>query len=289
MDDCSRCQRTTPALAECAECHEAFCRSHRGPTDHGCSAVRSGDGDGAARPTGDPTVLYSDHDGTSTDDEDDDPPGSDEDGDGDGLAPMDFDPTLGIDRLLRTAVVVVVVLIVGFGAGGFLWLGPGGDPVPGTDGAASPTGGADGEALNTTRVERLVHEGINRERRDAGVAPLEYDVELASISESHSRDMGERGYVGHTSPDGETTADRYREFGYACEATGEVLQWLDYGGIDGNGEAALARAVVRNWMGSDRHRSFVLNGSWSRQGVGVYLAGSGRVYVTQNTCAGASG
>jgi len=92
--------------------------------------------------------------------------------------------------------------------------------------------------------------------------------------------------VAHTSPDGETITDRYREFGYACGANGEVIQWLDYGEFERADADALARAIVENWMTSERHRSFVLNGSWERQGVGVYLAGSGRLHVTQNTCGG---
>ncbi|MEF8843698.1 MAG: hypothetical protein V5A62_19080 [Haloarculaceae archaeon] len=47
---------------------------------------------------------------------------------------------------------------------------------------------------------------------------------------------------------------------------------------------ALARAIVGNWIDSELHRPFALNDSWTRQGVGVHLADSGRVYVAQNTC-----
>jgi len=46
--------------------------------------------------------------------------------------------------------------------------------------------------------------------------------------------------VAHTSPDGETITDRYREFGYACGANGEVIQWLDCGEFERADADALA-------------------------------------------------
>jgi uncharacterized protein YkwD len=113
------------------------------------------------------------------------------------------------------------------------------------------------------------------------VAPVEYDADLASIAEYHSCDMAERGYVNHTSPSGESIADRYREFGYACDTNGEVIQWLDYNELYRSGKDALARTIDENWRDSELRRSFVMNGSRGRQG--VYVSDSGRVYVTQNT------
>ena len=297
MGNCSRCQRTTTLLVECSACHESFCEVHREPTDHDCREDSTGDGpatsdaDPVGPADGDPTVLYPDEVRTGARDEDEST-----DDDGPVPAPMDFDPTAGITRLLRTAGVVVVVLVVGLASAGVLWMGPGptalddavADGLPG--GVDTTTGtsadGAVADGLNTTRAERLIHEYTNRERREAGASTVEYDAELAEISEYHSRDMGQRSYVAHTNPDGETIADRYREFGYACDTNGEVIQWVDYAEVSGTGsdEEALARTVVENWMSSELHRSFVLNGSWSREGVGVYLTDSGRVYVTQNTC-----
>jgi hypothetical protein len=52
--------------------------------------------------------------------------------------------------------------------------------------------------------------------------------------------MDRGGYVAHTSPDGETITDRYREFGYACGANGEVIQWLDCGEFERADADALA-------------------------------------------------
>lgn len=316
MGNCNRCEQETDARFECPACHERFCESHRAPGAHDCPAIRTDDAGGTdEEPTGAsgdaPDAGATEAESTEAESTDDvstaeasadagsvtaaTPPtrlytGSVEvpsgpDGDGgddpedDGrVGGMYFDPIDGVGRELRIAGVFAAVLIVSLVAAGVLWGGSGGvfggAPAPGQ--------------LNDTQVERLVHEHTNRERREAGVAPLAYDEELAAISQYHSRDMGANDYTSHTSPAGETTTDRYRQFGYACGTIGEVLQWIDYDRVDWSGdpESSLARTVVANWMSSDRHRSFVLNGSWSQQGVGVHVTDSGQVYVTQNTCGG---
>lgn len=317
MGNCNRCEQETDARFECPACHERFCERHRAPGVHDCPAIRTDDdaggtaevpagasggasdaesteaestadvsatdvstaeasvGGGAVDAATPPTRLYTGSVAVPSGPDGDDGDDPDEGGPFGGL---DFDPTDGIGRPLRIAGVFAVVLLVSLVAAGVLWGGSGGvfggAPAPGQ--------------LNDTQVERLVHEHTNRERREAGVDPLAYDEELAAISESHSRDMGANDYTSHTSPAGETTADRYRQSGYACGTIGEVLQWIDYDQVDwgGDPESSLARTVVANWMSSDRHRSFVLNGSWSRQGVGIHVTDSRQVFVTQNTCGG---
>lgn len=282
MGNCNRCERERDARLECPACHERFCERHRAPAAHECAAVRTNDGDAVG--------VIEESDG-STGGVTDAAPGTGEStGDasvGETPAEMDFDPTEGLGRLLRIAGVFAVVLLVSVLAAGVLWAGPGGgvlDLLEDTGTAAAPAP----DDLNVTQVELSIHEQTNHERRDAGAEPLAYDDELAAIGAYHSRDMGENDYSSHTSPEGETIDDRYRQFGYTCEKIGEALQWVDYDQVDwsGNPEEALARTVVANWMGSDLHRSFVLEGAWSRQGVGVHVTDSGQVYVTLNTCDG---
>ena len=301
-------------------CHEGFCEGHRSPTGHDCRPIPTDEGgghvamtdetvsrDGLDHRTGDPRVLYPDDVGSRGIDEDDSGDSSDSEDDA-AYTPMDFDPTAGITRLIRFGVVLTLILVLGLASVGVLWMSPG---VGATDGVATTDplasvggvvdrvgavtdslsgggllggGASSGDEVDSARVERLVHEYANRERREAGVAPVEYDAALAEIAAYHSRDMGQEGYVSHTGPNGENVTDRFQRFDYACETNGEVIQWLDYGELERTDEEAIARVIVENWMDSDLHRSFVLDGSWERGGVGVYLAESGRLYVTQNTC-----
>lgn len=63
-------------------------------------------------------------------------------------------------------------------------------------------------------IERRVHGITNAERevRDAG--SVAFDTELAAVARGHSQDMRDRGFVAHTTPDGQAPKDRIDEAGY---------------------------------------------------------------------------
>jgi uncharacterized protein YkwD len=105
--------------------------------------------------------------------------------------------------------------------------------------------------------------------------------------------MHARDYFDHVNPDGEYPWDRYDDVGGgSCTAYGEnvAYNWLDRNvqtddGIeeyDTNEE--IATAVVEQWMGSSGHRENVLSEGWSSEGIGVYVAADGQIFVTQNFC-----
>jgi len=162
-----------------------------------------------------------------------------------------------------------------------------------------------GDDLNRTKIEYLVHEGINDRRRDRGLQPLDFDTELRTIARYHSRDMGDQRYFAHTAPDGETMEDRYEEYDYSCKlsmdgnqyATGAENIAYTYAHEDvirENGERVyysnvkeLARGLVNQWMNSTGHRKNILREYWQNEGIGVYVIdidGETRVYATQNFC-----
>lgn len=154
------------------------------------------------------------------------------------------------------------------------------------------------------RVERLVHRFVNRERASRGLDPLARNETLSEIARYHSRDMAERDYFAHVSPDNETMADRYDRFGFECRApiaegryaTGaENIAYTYYRAPVDRGDRTvvhatpkqLARAVVGRWMNSSVHREHVLAPRWRREGIGVAAEetpNGTRVYVTQNFC-----
>lgn len=103
-----------------------------------------------------------------------------------------------------------------------------------------------------------VHLLTNAARNTAGVPTLALDANLTAFAVAHARDMAERGYFSHTTPDGKTFGERLRDAGISGPA-GE--------NIAGNSSAS---GAVQAWMNSSGHRANMLNGTFRRLGVGVY-------------------
>lgn len=147
--------------------------------------------------------------------------------------------------------------------------------------------------INRTRVERLIHQYVNRERTERGLPPLSFDRELRDIARYHSRDMGVNGYFAHGSPGGETFADRYERFGYNCRVSTGGNRYLTgaeniaYRTGYRHNENTIAQRFVSGWMDSPTHRKNILTEHWNNEGIGVYVSQSdGRrtIYATQNFC-----
>ena len=156
--------------------------------------------------------------------------------------------------------------------------------------------------VSSSNLEKEIHALINKERRKRGLPPLEWDVTLAEIARKHSRDMVERNYFGHASPDGYDFSYRYKQAGYACAVsigrviyTGaeNILQTNLYDSVTKeNGriyynwisQEKIAETAVEIWMKSPAHRDNILVPFFRREGLGVAIAPDGKVYVTQDFC-----
>ncbi|WP_435175397.1 CAP domain-containing protein [Halorussus sp. AFM4] len=175
------------------------------------------------------------------------------------------------------------------------------------EGAAEQGGGGSGDGdtplseLDRSRVEKLIHKYVNERRTEHGLGTLSFDTDLREIARYHSRDMAENDYFSHTSPDGETRADRYEKFGYDCRAYitdtryytgGENIAYTyydtdvraDWGTVHYTNADDLAAGIVRQWMNSQGHRENILTEAWNNEGIGVYVTAEGKVYATQNFC-----
>lgn len=153
------------------------------------------------------------------------------------------------------------------------------------------------ETVNSTTVERAVHEAVNEERADHGTDALEWDSTVASVARAHSKDMADREYFSHTNPDGDEPFDRYRSVGGDCHAYGEniAMTWVGQPVETENGEVVnygtdeeLAEGLVQQWMESPGHRENLLEDDWASDGVGVYVTDDGQIYATHNFCRGFS-
>jgi uncharacterized protein YkwD len=155
---------------------------------------------------------------------------------------------------------------------------------------------------NADNLASIIHQLINEKRKENDLASLQWDQQLASIALSHSRDMAQRDYFDHISPEGKDFADRYKEHGYTRETVignkvyvgGEnlflnhVVESYTYDQETGeirtyefNDLEQLARSTVDGWMESEGHRENILT-PFSREGIGVFVTDEGEVYITEN-------
>ncbi len=147
--------------------------------------------------------------------------------------------------------------------------------------------------ITSNVVEDFVHQKVNERRAEHGLEPIEWDGTVASVSRAHSVDMADRSYFNHTNPDGENPMDRFNDVGGYCRSYGEniAMTWVDRKVRHPDGSTtkyetpeALAEGLVEQWMNSPPHRRAILEESWDRGGVGVYLADDGQVFATHNFC-----
>lgn len=120
--------------------------------------------------------------------------------------------------------------------------------------------------------ERRVWELTNEERKKQGVAPLDWNEELAKTARAHSRDMVERGFFSHNNPDGETPFDRMLSAGIKYRSAAENIA----------AGQATPELAVKEWMNSEGHRKNILNPKLREMGVGIARGGTYGIYWTQN-------
>lgn len=108
----------------------------------------------------------------------------------------------------------------------------------------------------------------NRERADAGCAPLHTDRRLRASAQAHSEDMSANDYFSHTARDGRGSYERMSAAGHPAPG-GENIA---YGYPD-------PAEVVQVWMESAGHRRNILDCEFTAIGVGFDPDGS---YWTQH-------
>lgn len=101
-------------------------------------------------------------------------------------------------------------------------------------------------------------QAINNERAAVGCAPLTAETRLMQAAQDHTRDMLVLDFFSHTSPNGDTPADRVAATGYRYRTMGENIA-AGYGSI---------ASVMDGWMDSEGHRDNILNCRFTEVGVG---------------------
>jgi uncharacterized protein YkwD len=99
---------------------------------------------------------------------------------------------------------------------------------------------------------------LNRVRASHHLAAVREDGSMDRGAAGHSRDMARRGYFAHGAWPGRVMAAAGR-----AHSVGEVIGWRVRSSPSGE-----ASAMVREWLGSPPHRRVLLDGDFSRVGIG---------------------
>lgn len=139
-------------------------------------------------------------------------------------------------------------------------------------------------------LERLMLDLINEERAEAGLAPVELELDLNEASEDHSTWMLEEDVFSHTGQAGSSAGDRMEDAGFAFSGNwtwGENIGWQSARGEPGYEDDV--RDIHESLMNSPGHRANILSENFTYAGLGIEVGDfttNGRTFeavmVTQN-------
>lgn len=127
-----------------------------------------------------------------------------------------------------------------------------------------------------TKVERLIFEKINEERRKIGIQEYSNNPTMAKYAKEKSKDMGDNGYFDHKDLSGNLITVKMREEGITYTAWAENIAWRT---AEENAEV-VAEEFVKSWMNSTGHKENILSTKYISTGIGVYKNGS-KIYATE--------
>jgi uncharacterized protein YkwD len=147
-----------------------------------------------------------------------------------------------------TALTILAVMLLGCEEGGAATAPSVASHIRAPASATEPTGR---EVVSFVKL-------MNAHRISLGLSVLAWDSRAAAAARAHSRDMSDRHYFSHTSPDGRSTWDRLAARRVIYSQAGENIAW-------GQGTAS---AALTAWLRSPGHRANIESSSYTHHGVG---------------------
>jgi uncharacterized protein YkwD len=159
-----------------------------------------------------------------------------------------------------------------------------------------------GRDIDIPRLEKKIHDLVNKERKKRGQTYLSWNDNLGTIARRYSKEMISRNFFSHNDPEGRSFIDRYSDAGFRCALKvgnttclgaeniaqdnlhGASLRRSGENLYGWNTEDEIAESIVKRWMGSKGHRENILTPYFKRQGIGVAISDDGKVFVTENFC-----
>lgn len=123
------------------------------------------------------------------------------------------------------------------------------------------------------RDEAEVRQRINEIRQERGLNQLRDNERLAQVARNYSQKMARKNFFSHTSPDGDTSAQRVRSAGIFYLVMGENL-------FKSTNFPKPVPLAVEGWMDSPGHRENILHPEYTQTGVGIWREGN-TYYITQ--------
>lgn len=145
-----------------------------------------------------------------------------------------------------------------------LLLAPGSVDVARADTGDAPFADLEASLLNEVNAVRARHHLI----------PLRRAPELDAVARQHSRDMAQRNYLSHETPEGANPLDRIERGGVA----GFTLAAENLGRTDRSNPN---QEIVFHWMRSPDHRRNLLAPPFNGTGIGIARARDGSLIYTQ--------
>ena len=127
------------------------------------------------------------------------------------------------------------------------------------------------QSVSLSNVENQVLILLNNTRTNHGVNPLNIDGVLTNIARSRSKDMIDRGYFSHYTPDGRNIFNFIQVNGISYRVAGENLAM---GSPPSRGSP---RNLIDAWMNSEAHRINMLKGAYNKIGIGIIDQNNKRV------------
>ena len=124
-------------------------------------------------------------------------------------------------------------------------------------------------STNGSYVNQVL-ELVNKERVSRGLSKLSLDTSVNRVAQAKAEDMANNNYFSHTSPTYGSPFDMLKQFGVSYRTAGENIA---------KGQRS-PEAVMNGWMNSEGHRANILNGNYTKLGVG-YTVKNGTTYWVQ--------
>ena len=137
---------------------------------------------------------------------------------------------------------------------------------PGYLGVGCPSVANGGEYLGD--VEEEVLNGINDQRRDAGVAAVQWDDNLADAARIRAAELYKHGYTAHSRPDGSKWSTVLtQDVPVNHTGAGEILASIQT--QQNSYKISSSDYWVTQWVNSPDHYSCMVNGTYTHAGVGI--------------------